>query len=208
MEQFSWARFYKQRKAVRKVYPSNYGLALKKKLTDIVEAELNGKEKLLDVGASDKEMGERIKRKFPSIVCKTMDVDRANQHDYYSLGEIKEKFDMVVLAEVIEHLPFNEGMKLLKELNGILGDGGKIIVSTPNMHHPNRFFWDSDHKTHFRYDEVGAALIEAGFEIKGLFRVYNDQFLRRFVRISLMGWLHRYLDVDFARSIVAVAVKK
>ena len=203
---FRWSEFYAHRKEIRKVYPSVYNLALKKKLLDVVIKELRGEERILDVGASTRRLGERIKKKFSAITYKTMDIDRAKEHDYYSLDEIKETFDVIVLSEVIEHLSFPDGIELLKRLNALLPSGGRLIVSTPNLHHPNRY-WDSDHKTPYRYEEMAAALVSAGFSVRNIYRTYNDQFVRRFVRVYFMAWLHRYLDVDFAKSVVVVAEK-
>lgn len=203
---FSWSEFYAHRKEIRKLYPSVYKLALKKKLFDIVAAELRGKEKILDVGASTRRLGERINEKLSGVTYKTMDIDRAKEHDYYSLDEIKETFDVIVLSEVIEHISFREGIDLLKRLATLLVPGGRLIVSTPNLHHPNRY-WDSDHKTPYRYEEIAAALVSAGFNVRNIYRTYNDQYVRRFVRVYFMAWLHRYLDVDFARSVVVVAEK-
>ena len=166
---FSWSEFYAHRKEIRKIYPSVYKLALKKKLLDVVTGELRGGEKILDVGASTRRLGERIKKKHSAVTYKTMDIDRAKEHDYYSLDEIKEKFDVVVLSEAIEHISFQEGIDLLKRLFTLLSPGGRLIVSTPNLHHPNRY-WDSDHKTPYRYEEIAAALVSAGFNVRNIYR--------------------------------------
>lgn len=209
-EDFSWSMFYRHRKEIRKLYPSVYGLTIKKKLFDVVIEELKGtgrETKVLDVGASTRSLGKRVEVRFPDLKYKTMDIDTANPHDYYSLADINEKFNLIILAEVIEHLAFQEGTELFKSLSGLLATGGKIIVSTPNLHHPNRF-WDSDHRTPYRYDEISAALVSTGFDVEKIYRIYNDQFLKRFIRIYIMARLHRYLDVDFAKSIVVVARKR
>lgn len=205
---FSWSKFYSCRKDIRKIYPSVYGIKIKKKLLDVILEALKGNEKILDVGAYNKALGERIKNKFPSVTYKIMDIDRAQPHDYYSLEEITESFDIIILSEVIEHLEFKEGIILLKRLLDLLNSGGKIIISTPNIHHPNRYWWDSDHKTPYRYDEISGALLSVGFRIDKIYRIYNDQFLKRFFRIYVASHLHRYLDVDFAKSIVVVASSK
>lgn len=203
----SWSRFFSFRKRIRSAYPCIYKIRIKKKLFDVVLEEMKTGSKILDVGASNRNLGERIIAKFPSATYKTMDIDKEQPHDYYSLEEIHESFDMVILSEVIEHLEFNEGISMLQRLHALLNLGGKIIVSTPNIHHPNRY-WDSDHKTPYRYDEIGAALISVGFSIDKIYRIYNDQFLRRFFRIYVASHLHKYLDIDFAKSIVVVACKK
>lgn len=205
---FSWSAFYKHRKGVRKAFPSVYKLKVKKKLLDVVTEELSGGEKILDVGAHTSDLGERIKRKCPGVSFKTMDIDREKEHDYYSLDEVDEKFEVVILAEVIEHLVFKEGIELLEKLYELLAPGGKIIVSTPNLHHPNRYWGDSDHKTPYKYDEISGALLSAGFDVEKIYRIYNDQFLRRLIRLYIMAPLHSYLDVDFAKSIVVVAVRR
>lgn len=184
-----------------------YNLAVKKKLLDIVTAELRGGEKILDVGASTRRLGERVNKKLSGVTYKTMDIDRAKEHDYYSLDEIKETFDVVVLSEVIEHISFQDGIELLKRLNGLLATGGRLVVSVPNIHHPNAYLRDSDHKTPYSYEVLGAALINAGFKVKGLYRIYNDSLPRRFFRLYVMSWLHRYLDVDFAKHVAAIAGK-
>jgi 2-polyprenyl-3-methyl-5-hydroxy-6-metoxy-1,4-benzoquinol methylase len=205
--EFSWSKFYKHRKEIRNAFPSVYKLKIKKKLFDVVMEEIRGGERILDVGASTRNLGDRIRKERGDIRYKTLDIDRENKHDYYSVDDVDEKFDLVVLSEVIEHLEFNEGIEFLKKLCVLLVPGGRIIISTPNLHHPNRW-WDSDHKTPYRYDEISGALLLTGFDVKKIYRIYNDQFLRRLIRLHVMAPLHRYLDVDFAKSIVVVAQRK
>ncbi|MCK4738574.1 MAG: methyltransferase domain-containing protein [Deltaproteobacteria bacterium] len=206
--EFSWSSFYEKRRGIRKRYSSVYELPLAKKLFDVVMGELGGSELILDVGASSIELGERIVKKHPSVIYKTMDIDRANKHDYYCLSEIKEKFDIIVLSEVIEHLDFEEGSDLLQELKELLKSGGRIIISTPNLNHPTRYWEDTDHKTPYGYESLGALAEQIGFNLKVIYRTYNDQFLKRLIRIYLMGWLHKYLGVDYAKSIVLVGEVK
>ncbi len=189
------------------MYPSVYNLKIKKKLLDIIIDELKDGAKILDVGSSNKSLGEKIILRFPSITYKTMDIDKDQHHDYYSLVDISESFDMIILAEVIEHLEFKEGISMLQKLLKTLNSGGKIIVTTPNIHHPNRYWWDPDHKTPYHYDGIGGALLSVGFRVDNIFRIYNDQFLKRCFRIYVTSHLHKYLDIDFAKSIVLVAQK-
>ncbi|MEW6117184.1 MAG: methyltransferase domain-containing protein [Nitrospirota bacterium] len=206
-ESFSWSRFYSYRKKFRREHPSVFGLKIRKKLLDVVVEEVKGEERILDVGASDRVFGEKVLAKFPRIVYKTMDIDREQAHDYYSLDDISEQFDVIILSEVIEHLSFSDGMSMLQRLRELLNSNGKIIISTPNLHHPHRY-WDSDHRTPYRYDEISGALLSKGFRVEKVYRIYNDQFLRRFFRIYVMSHLHKYLDIDFAKSIVVVAAKE
>jgi len=206
-EQFSWRAFYLQRQIVRKYYKTVFDLPLRKRPSDVIFENINDNARVLDVGASTKKLVEAIKKHNGSVTCKTMDIDRSQPHDYYSLTDIKDKFDVITLIEVIEHLKFEDGLKLLKDLRELLVDGGRIIVTTPNLHHPSRYWCDCDHRTPYEYQNMGAILLEAGFSLKEINRTYNDQFFRRLIRLYLFQPLHRYIGVDFADTLVAVGTR-
>jgi SAM-dependent methyltransferase len=203
LNELSWSIFHRYRKEIRKQFPNIYRLKTKRVLFKIITKALNWNDSILDVGASNKNLGKKIKEELHSITYKTMDIDKANEHDYYSLDGINELFDLIIMAEVIEHIKFNEGIELLYRLKRLLKQGGKIIITTPNIHHPHRF-WDPDHITPYRYDDLGGALLYVGFNIEGIYRIYNASILKYISRIVLLP-LFKLLDIDFARSIAIVA---
>jgi SAM-dependent methyltransferase len=56
-------------------------------------------------------------------------------------------FDVVILSEVVEHLP--EWISVIHEAGRILDAGGHLILSTPNvqrLHSRWKFFWTGTHK--------------------------------------------------------------
>ncbi len=207
-ESIDWGAFYRYRKDVARRYRSIYHIEIRKKLLDVIAEELKEDSAVLDVGAFDRGLEDRIKKTCPDVVYKSMDIDRTMPHDYYSLDEIEERFDVIVMAEVIEHLEFEEGVRMLGKLHSLLVRGGRLIVTTPNIHHPNMWMRDAQHRTPYRFDVLGGALLLSGFTLKAIYRLYNDQFLRRLVRLYLMAPLHRWLDVDFAGTIACVAVRR
>ncbi|MCX8118177.1 MAG: class I SAM-dependent methyltransferase [Desulfobacterota bacterium] len=164
-------------------------------------------DRVLDIGASDRALERRLKKHFPKLLYKSMDVDRDQFHDYYDLEEIQETFDAVFLFEVIEHLPLEEGIKMLGKIYELLKEGGRLILTTPNTFNPGRYWRDATHKQPYCYDELGGILMSRGFEIKEMYRTYSDAFHRYLFRKYVMAPLHRYLGVDFAKSILIVAVK-
>jgi len=164
-------------------------------------------DKILDIGASSRDLEMRIKKHRAQIVYKSMDIDREVVHDYYSLDEVEETFDAVLLFEVIEHVDLEEGLKMLKKIHSVLKAGGHLILSTPNTFNPGRFWRDATHRVAYCYDELGGLLLNQNFKIKGMYRTYNDAFHRYLFRIYVMSPLHRYLGIDFAKSILIVAVK-
>lgn len=137
-----------------------------------------------------------------------MDVDQGQPHDFYSMEEIRETFDVVFLFEVIEHLELKEGIRLLKRVYDLLNESGRLILTTPNVFNPSRFWRDATHRVAYCYDELGGLLLAQGFSITAMYRTYNDAFHRYFFRVYVMVPVHRYLGIDFAKSILIVAEKK
>ncbi|MBN1255776.1 MAG: methyltransferase domain-containing protein [Deltaproteobacteria bacterium] len=164
--------------------------------------------RILDVGASDRRMERGIKEIYPNVIYKSMDVDRGLPHDYYTLDGINEQFDLIMLFEVIEHLELEVGIKMLSRLNELLVHGGRLVISTPNIFNPSRFWFDATHKVAYSYEELGGILLGQGFEVLDIYRTFNASFPKYFVRLTLFYPLHRILNVDFAKSIVFLAQKR
>lgn len=200
----SWHGLYKFRKEVRKSYPNFWDIKVVKKPLDIVLPYLFKGCKILDVGAGNRRMGKKLEETRGDLLFKSMDIDRDRHHDYYSLDDVDDTFDIVLLFEVIEHLEFSEGVEMLSKIKGFLKKGGKLIVTTPNLFHPNRY-WEYSHKVSYRYDELSGLLLSLGYNISDIYRIYNDAFIRRIIRLYLMSHIHSYFSVDFARSIAIVA---
>jgi len=202
----SWDHFHHYRNNVRKQFPDFWKVRVIKKPLEILREEICPDQRVLDVGAGNREIGEKIKEALSIAHYQSMDVDRSQFHDYYAFDAIEDSFDVVLLFEVIEHLELKEGIDLIKAIYSLLSPGGKLFLTTPNLYHPHRY-WDCHHKTPYRYDAIGALLLANGLDIKAFYRVYNDAFIRRAFRIHIAAYLHRYLNVDFAPSILAVAQK-
>jgi SAM-dependent methyltransferase len=78
----------------------------------------------------------RINLDYPNLVIKTLDVDKSHDADFtvdisdQDLHElIREKFDLVIAIEVLEHVP--EYKDAVKNIYSILADGGTFFASTP-----------------------------------------------------------------------------
>jgi len=201
---FSWDYFYQYRKMVKNQFPDFWKLRVIKKPLEILKEEIQPQDKILDIGAGNREIGEKLIRTLNIKSYKSMDIDQNRFHDYYSLDEIDENFNAVFLFEVIEHLNLREGINLIKRIHSLLLPKGKLFLTTPNLYHPHRY-WDCQHKTPYRYDELGGFLLALGFSIENIYRIYNDAFFRRIFRLYFAAYLHRYLGIDFALSIFIVA---
>ncbi len=203
----SWTNIFRNRADIHEIYPDIWDLKIVRKRLPFMLTYIKDGDKVLDIGASSRDLEMKIKKHRPQIVYKSMDIDREVVHDYYALDEIKEAFDVVFLFEVIEHLDLEEGLDMLKKIRLILKEGGYLILSTPNTFNPGRFWRDATHRVAYCYDELGGLLLGQSFKIKGMYRTYNDAFHRYLFRVYVMSPLHRYLGIDFAKSILIVAEK-
>jgi SAM-dependent methyltransferase len=207
-EGISWSKLFEYRDQIHRRYPEIWDLKILRKRFPLMVENIRDGEKILDIGASNRNLEGRLKRHYPNLIYRSMDVDREQFHDFYSLEEIRETFDVVFLFEVIEHLELEKGLKVLEQVYGLLNGGGRLILTTPNVFNPSRFWRDATHKVAYCYDELGGLLLAQGFHIKSMYRTYSDAFHRYFFRVYVMVFLHRYLGIDFAKSILVVAEKR
>lgn len=201
----SWSNLYANRQIVKSVYPSIWDVPVVKKELDRLLPNIKDGDSVLEVGAGDRRFEKKIMDAGRNITYRGMDTDPDTVQDYRSLDGVDERFDLVFMFELIEHLSPGEGLEMLTSTRKLLKDGGRILVGTPNLYHPHRYFGDITHKTPYKYEELGGLMMMAGFKSVKVYRVYNDALLRRLFRMHVGVLLHRYLDIDFAGSILVEA---
>jgi SAM-dependent methyltransferase len=206
-DEASWSKLFEYRLKIHERYPDIWDLKILRKRFPLMVETIRDGEKVLDIGASNRNLDARLKGHFPNLVYKSMDIDQEHFHDFYNLNEIRESFDVIFLFEVIEHLELVEGFQLLKRIYDLLKEGGRLIITTPNIFNPGRFWRDATHKVAYCYDELAGVLLANHFQIKAMYRKYNDAFLQYVFRVYIMAPLHRYLGIDFAKSILVLAEK-
>ena len=203
-----WSQLINYRDQIHAQYPQIWDMKLIKRPSWLVKKHLRPGMRVLDVGANDRRMETRVKAVYSDVLYKSMDIDRTVRHDYYSLDEIDEQFDLIILFEVIEHLELEQGVEMLGRLKELLVDGGRLVISTPNVYNPSRFWYDATHKTAYSYEELGGIVLGQGFEVPGIYRTFHASLLKYLLRLTIFYPLHRILNVDFAKSIVVLAQKK
>ncbi|MBP1735828.1 MAG: Methyltransferase domain [Deltaproteobacteria bacterium] len=189
--QTEWSNLFSYRDRVHKRFPEVWDIPLIKKRSHLLRDILRDGINLLDVGAGMKGMKTEIEGLGFKVTYKSMDVDSSNTHDYYDVNAIQEKFDAILMFEVIEHMSLQEGLDLLKKLYAMTNDRGIIVIST-----------------FYAYDELCGLLNIAGFNVKDVYRSYNDAFHRYLLKVYFLGWLFRFLGIDYAYSIFVVGEKQ
>jgi len=165
-------------------------------------------DKVLDFGAGDLRFKEFAKHNKFKGEYRTLDIGKDFTYDFNNLDDIKEKFDLVLCFEVIEHMDLVSFLNFLKKLKDKLNKGGKIIITTPNAHHINHF-WKTD-VTHLRpypYEDLYALLRINGFKDIIMYRIVWWAGAGAFFHLefNLRRMLTHVLGVDYATNIGFVA---
>ncbi|MFQ5844573.1 MAG: class I SAM-dependent methyltransferase [Planctomycetota bacterium] len=200
--EISWSDLNDRRRAVHRRGPRVHRLPLIPRSTRYAAQRIVPGSTVVDVGASEGRFGRRLP---PGCDYRTVDVDPRVGADHRDLKELADgAADVVVCFETLEHLTLPEAVELLEQVRRVLRPGGRLYLSTPNVHHPWSYLRSATHRTPFAYDELGALLDRAGLEVEALLRCHKDSVLQGVIRL-LARPLYRLLGVDFAKSILAVA---
>jgi len=205
-EEIPWSKLFEYRVQIHRRYPEIWDLKIVRKRLPFILKYLKDGESVLEIGAYNRELGGRIKKYYPLILYKSLDIDPSYQHDYTSLEEVKEGFDMVLLFEVIEHLDLDGGREMVKNIYRVLKPGGRMILTTPNVYKPGHY-WDITHLTPYNYKDLGGVLLSQQFELVEICRLYNAPFIQFVIKTFLLLPIFRFLGIDFTKSILVVARK-
>lgn len=204
-----WNRIFEMRQKLKKKIPSLRNIPIILEDREVIMEIVRNGNRVFEVGAHERSLEKECKEKGYEIVYKSMDIDRSLFHDYYSLGEIKEKFDVIICLEVIEHMPAEAGVEMLTKIYKLLKPGGKFIISTPNIYHPVAFREDPTHITPWGYSDLIGALISLGFKEAKIYRIASRRaaFGRSNPKRIIKRWLCHNLGLDFAKRILVTCKK-
>jgi SAM-dependent methyltransferase len=203
----NWGEQFKWRGKVHEQYPEVWDLRIVRKRLPFILKYLKDGEAVLEVGAFDRSLEQRLKRDRPAVSYKSLDIDPTYPHDYRSLDQVQERFDLVLLFELIEHLDWRAGREMAGKIYGILNPGGRVIVTTPNVYTPGQYWKDASHLTPYHYEELGGLFMGQGFEVVEICRLFNDAVLPYAAKAYVFASFFRFLGIDFARSILLAARK-
>ncbi|MBI4825083.1 MAG: hypothetical protein HY807_01485 [Nitrospirae bacterium] len=204
-----WSEIKKKREEIKALYPSINRIPLiystKKALLAGLLSEIKGK--ILDIGAGDRFINDICSKLPDNIIYKSMDTDRSRHHDYYSMSDISDSFNALLLLDIIEHLPLNEGISLLQKCFSLLQPEGRIIITLPNNYHPTAFNGDCTHITSYRCHDLGGILSAQGFKDIKIFRVSARKKFKHRLTALLYSPVMKLLDIDFATGILITGIK-
>ena len=164
--------------------------------------------KILDFGANDKNYLDFLNTKKIDFSYKSFDQDRSLYHDYYDIDQINERFDIVCMFAVIEHIqPKHLIDNILPKIYSFINPGGTIIIYTNNIYHPLGIRMDLDHEIGYGLRELHAIMTESSFKT---FRYYRNGGVNKYL-FPFYNFISKYIlfpyRVDFATSVYYEAKK-
>lgn len=200
-----WSQLYQARREVQKRYKRIWDVPIAKRYNRVLFDYGQDGASVLEIGAGDRGLGKRISETWPNATYKSLDIDRSHQHDFYSVEDITGEYDIICMFEVIEHVRPEQAWKILCKCKEILRPGGQLFATTPNVYYPPNYLRDATHITPWCYDELGAIAYISGFEVRQIYRLYNDSLTGKLMHQVLMYPLHKAIGIDYSKQIMLVA---
>jgi SAM-dependent methyltransferase len=170
----------------------------------LIARRLSARQRILEIGAGDRPLLPLLTQ-FQGVY-RTMDVDRSTHFDYYSIEEINESFDAVLMREVVEHLPRPLFYSYLQRISEILVGGGILVLTTPNTWSPGWMLSDYTHVSAWPLRDMYGILRCYGFKPVEIYRIIWPS---RWLWLKRTYWaIHsRFYPIDFAGSYLAIGTK-
>ncbi len=128
---------------------------------------------ILDIGAGRSlPLKTTLENSGKSFVYKSMDSDPAGKFDYRGVEEIPKEtqFNCLFGNQVFEHIEVNASLDYLKGLSKSLVPGAKVVLTVPNISHPNRQISNITHITPWGHSGLYFLLEQTGFKVEGVYR--------------------------------------
>jgi len=145
----------------------------------IKRLDLNNK-KILDFGCSDGKFFDFLKERNIKFEGVGYDIDTSlrklnlNFKLYSDLNKIKDKFDVITMFEVIEHMNLDEAYDTLKRIRNLLRKDGLLVISTRNisaLREAWEFWYDITHIRPYPIKDLIYIVESCGFNFIDLIRV-------------------------------------
>lgn len=90
-----------------------------------------------------------------------------NEQSLLNVGR-HQKYDVILLQEILEHVPQETSLKLIKEARELVTDRGFVVISSPNpkKDQGQEFVWPENHVQEFSMNEMKKMITDSGLNIR------------------------------------------
>ncbi|MBT3359500.1 MAG: class I SAM-dependent methyltransferase [Rhodospirillales bacterium] len=133
--------------------------------------------------------------------------------DFFSSDLARERFDRVVLFDVLEHFTPDDAAILLRSVAGLLPDDGRVVIRVPNMASPLALgvqYNDVTHRTAFSAGSIRQVASVAGLEpVAFQPQAYSSWYreIRERALTSVVSWFLATPPMIWSPNLIAVLKK-
>jgi SAM-dependent methyltransferase len=174
---------------------------------------VSGAKRLLDIGAGDLRVKNRLQRAGFAGSYETVDRSIEAPHEYNDLADAPTGiFDAVLILEVIEHIKLDDFDMFIDGVLRVLAPGGRIAISTPNSAFISTVWADAiEHRHPYPALDLAAYLQIRGAQTHQIYRInwaapsdpLAEKIRRQVARVVMRGLLR----VDYCRGILLLGAK-
>ena len=164
---------------------------------------------ILDIGAGkEKLFFSAIKDKLTSGEYFSLDTDPQGTFDFNSVENLPNdlQFSLITANQVFEHLDIQASIEMMYKASIHLERAGKLIVTVPNIAHPNRQISNITHITPWGYNSFYMVFKYANLEVTEICR-YSKRHPTGFMEKIITKYISRVYRMDWCDSILMIGTK-
>ena len=163
---------------------------------------------ILDIGAGKDKPMLKSMEKIDTKLYYTLDNDPQGDFNFNALEDIpvELQFELVTAGQFFEHLHYQDALNFTQKLKNHIAPGGQLVVSVPNILHPNRYWGDITHLTHWNYNNLSLIYHYADMSVTKIAR-YSKRHPQGLIEKTLAKYISRIYRMDWCDSILMVGQK-
>lgn len=164
---------------------------------------------ILDIGAGKaKPFFSTVNGFLKKGIYYSLDTDPQGDFDFQNIDQIPKDlyFSLIIANQVFEHLSVQESIEMMYKAAQHLVVGGKIIITVPNISHPNRQISNITHVTAWGYNSFYMVFKYADLKIAKIAR-YSKRHPHGLMEKLITKYVSRVYRMDWCDSILMMGIR-
>ena len=95
MSELDWSQLYKHRKSVAQKFGELWQLPIEKRYHAILIPLGKAGTTLLEIGAGDRSLQNRLAKQWFDFTYKSCDIDKSHPHDFFDIHDVTGQYDLI-----------------------------------------------------------------------------------------------------------------